>query len=63
MANRPLETVRTARDVAEFLDGIGQHKRANDVRRVCRSNDTYRTTLQALHRDNMDLRRKLQGRA
>lgn len=45
-----------AREVAGFLDSIGEHKRANDVRSVCKSLSTARTTMAALHRDNMALR-------
>src|SRR5688500_7026878 len=56
MSAKAIAAVTTARDVAAFLDWIGEHKRANDVRRVCRSNDSYRVTLATLHRDNMDLR-------
>lgn len=58
METRAQTAVRQAREVADFLDGIGEHKRANDVRRVCRSNDSYRVTLQQLHKDNMALRGK-----
>jgi hypothetical protein len=50
--------VAAAREVADFLDSIGEHKRANDVRSVCRSNDSYRVTLARLHSDNMALRRE-----
>lgn len=57
MAERALKAVADAMAVAKFLDGIGEHKRANDVRRICRSNASYRTTLQMLHRDNMALRK------
>lgn len=48
---------RAAGEVAEFLDSIGEPKRANDVRAVVRSLSTARVTMAALHRDNMDLRR------
>ncbi len=48
--------LRQAREVAEFLYGIGERKRANDVRNLCRSLDTARGTLKALHKDNMELR-------
>jgi len=56
MSARAISAVTTARKVADFLDSIGEHKRANDVRHVCRSNDSYRVTLGTLHRDNMALR-------
>lgn len=47
---------RAALDVAAWLDSIGEPKRANDVRSVCRSLSTARVTMAALHRDNMELR-------
>lgn len=56
MSGRAETIVAEARKVADFLDSIGEPKRANDVRRVCKSNDTYRNTLRMLHRDNMALR-------
>ena len=56
MAEKAVQAVVAARAAADFLDSIGEHKRANDVRRVCRGNDSYRITLQTLHRDNMALR-------
>jgi len=48
---------REALDVVAFLESIGETKRANDVRAVCRSLTTARVTMSALHRDNMALRR------
>lgn len=45
-----------ARQVAAFLDDIGEPKYANDVRDVCRSLDAARHALSQLHRDNMELR-------
>lgn len=56
MSERAKRAVAEARKVATFLDKIGCPKMANDVRRVCRSNDSYRVTLSTLHRDNMALR-------
>lgn len=56
MSAKAQRAVEEARKVADYLDSIGQPKMANDVRRVCRSNSSYRTTLATLHRDNMDLR-------
>jgi hypothetical protein len=47
---------RAALDVAAWLDEIGEKKRANDVRAVCRSLSTARVTMAALYRDNMALR-------
>lgn len=61
MAERAERAVGQAMDVATYLDGIGEAKRAEDVRRVCRSNRAYRGTLQQLHRDNMRLRGGLEG--
>jgi hypothetical protein len=48
--------IKAAREVADFLDSLGEHKRANDVRALCRSNDSLRTTCSLLHRDNAQLR-------
>ncbi len=47
---------KAAREAAEFLDSIGEYKRANDVRAVVNSLSTARVTMAALHRDNMELR-------
>lgn len=56
--------IRAARDAADVLDALGDPKRANDVRNVCKSLSTARCTLRMLHRDNMELRAKLAaGRA
>lgn len=51
--------VAAARAVADWLEGQGEHKRAEDVRRLCRCNASYRVTLSTLHRDNMELRGRL----
>ena len=51
--------VEQAKTVAKLLDEIGLPKQANDVRRLCRSNQSYRTTLALLHRDNALLRGEL----
>jgi hypothetical protein len=56
MSAKAQSAVLEARKVADFLDSIGEHKRANDVRQVCRSNDGYRQTLAKLHKDNMALK-------
>ena len=48
-----------ALDVADWLDGQGDHFRANAIRAVCRSLRTSSSTLSQLHRDNMDLREQL----
>lgn len=50
-----------AMDVAKWLDEQGEHKRANDVRSVCRSLSTARVTMSVLHRDNMALRNGEKG--
>lgn len=47
---------RGARDAADYLDTLGQHKWANDIRSLCRSMDTCRVTMSQLHKDNMTLR-------
>jgi hypothetical protein len=61
--SQPAEVaVAEAMKVAEWLDANAEPKRANDVRRICRSNQTYRGTLKQLHRDNMDLRREIEVR-
>lgn len=57
------KTVEEARKVAEHLDTIGEHKRANDIRRLCRSNSSMRTTLKLLRQDNMELRAKISADA
>lgn len=59
MSARAIARIAAARKAADYLASIGQHKLANDVRSVCRSNDSYRGTLQALHRDNAELRRRI----
>lgn len=46
-----------AREVADFLRGIGQHKRAQDVVDLCRSATMSRFTAQALHAELEDTRR------
>jgi hypothetical protein len=51
--------VNTAQSVASYLDGISERKRANDVRRLCRSNVGIRTHLVALQHDNMQLRARV----
>lgn len=61
MSARAEAAVDAARKAADHLDELGEHKMANDVRRVCRSNDSYRVTLSTLHRDNMVLRARLGG--
>jgi hypothetical protein len=62
MSARADRRVELAREAAAFLDSIGEHKRANDVRSVCVANASYKVTLATLHRDNMALRERLAGR-
>jgi len=49
--------VEAARAVADWLKTNGQHKRAEDVLRVCRQNSSYRETCRRLHQDNEELRK------
>lgn len=46
---------RAAIEVAQFLDSIGEHKRANDVRAIYRSLASARSTLSTIHSDNLRL--------
>lgn len=57
MAERAIKAVQDARAVADRLEAGGEPRMANIIRRVCRSNDSYRGTLKTLHRDNMELRK------
>ncbi len=52
-----------AMDVAQWLDDQGDHFRANAVRSVCKSLSTARTTMAVLHRDNRELRARIESRA
>ncbi|WBQ15012.1 hypothetical protein [Sphingobium yanoikuyae] len=66
MDSRAVTAVNTAMGVASYLDGIAERKRANDVRRLCRSNTSYCARLSTLHHDNMQLRARvaeLEGRS
>jgi hypothetical protein len=56
LSKRSEVTIAAARKAADYLEANGQPKMAEDVRRLCRSNSSFRTTLQTLHRDNMELR-------
>lgn len=53
---------RGAREAADYLESLGQHKRAEDIRAACRSLASARATLKTLHRDNMEIRAQLAGR-
>lgn len=48
--------VQAAKDVADFLDTLFEHKRANDVRALCRSNMGLLETCKRLSADNARLR-------
>ena len=61
MAEKATKAVDDAMAVAGELEKVGQHRWAEIVRRVCRGNRSYRTTLQSLHRDNMKLREDLRA--
>lgn len=56
MSARADRRVELAREAAAFLDSVGEHKRANDVRSLCVANASYKVTLSQLHKDNMILR-------
>lgn len=45
--------------MADRLYAGGEPRMAEIIRAVCRSNDSYRVTLQTLHRDNMALRERI----
>ena len=57
--SRACRHTSAAREVAAWLDDQGEHKRANDVRAICRSLSTARVTMGHLHRDNMALRKQI----
>lgn len=59
MSEGSVKTIEDAKRVATFLDTIGEHKRANDVRKLCRSNAQLRVTARALLSDNMTLREQV----
>lgn len=59
MARPAVAIVNTAMGVANFLDGIGERKRANDIRRACRSNINIRSTVMILQGDNARLRARV----
>ena len=56
MSEGSAKSIEDAKNVAAFLDTIGEHKRANDVRKLCRSNAQLRVTARALLSDNIALR-------
>ncbi|EQB15734.1 hypothetical protein [Sphingobium lactosutens] len=56
MSKQSVTSIADAAAVADWLDQQGEHKRANDVRRICRSNVSLRNTCSLLYKDNMALR-------
>lgn len=59
MANRPLFAVNMAKQAAKYLDGIGEAKRAEDVRALVRSNQGFSTEVQRLNRDIQQMRQRI----
>jgi hypothetical protein len=59
--DRAERKVRAAQAAADFLDEIGCHGMAGDVRSVCRSNGSYRETCRRLYLDNVALRKARNG--
>lgn len=58
-ADRAERICNAARRAADKLQDCGLRHEAEDVRRVCRSNSSYRTTLRQLYLDNIALRQQL----
>lgn len=56
MSAKAKKAVEDALVVASRLAGAGHKREAEIIRRLCRSNGCYRTTLAQLWRDNMALR-------
>lgn len=56
MSKRQEARVRTGREIADWLDGRGEHKRANDVRSLVRSAESASATLKVIHGDAARLR-------
>lgn len=55
--NRIERRSEDARKVAQFLEDSGEHKRAEDIRALCRSAACLRAVASALHRELEDTRR------
>lgn len=51
--------VLAARKAADRLELVGFAKQAEDVRRVCRANSSYRVTCRQLYLDNVALRERI----
>lgn len=62
-ADRAERIAKAAMAAADKLDSVGLHGPANDVRRVCRSNSSYRETCRRLYLDNVELRERLNNPA
>lgn len=61
---KPVDRIAaTALGVAFFLDGIGERKRANDIRRLHRSNAGLRSELQFTMREARHLRALMESKA
>ena len=61
MVDRPTLIINLARQAADCLAAHGDHKRAEDVRALIRSNAGLRTRLQQLQRENLSLRAGQKG--
>lgn len=55
--SRAESRIVAAREVADFLDGLGEKKRAEDVRALCRSYSCLKATTSSIHRELEDTRR------
>jgi len=51
------QRIADARKAADHLASIGQHKMAEDVRKLCRSHATLRVTTSSIHKELEDTRR------
>lgn len=49
--------IAEARKVAAFLDGLGETKRAEDVRALCRSFAVLKATTSSIHKELEETRR------
>ena len=49
--------VKAARAAADHLESLGEHKRAEDVRALCRSFSILRMTTSSIHRELEETRR------
>jgi hypothetical protein len=51
--------VKAARAAANVLEHMSLNKEAEDVRRLCRANSSYRATCRQLYLDNVALRERI----